>query len=610
MNGEGDDPRGISRRWTSSRSRQRSTADDVRESREQLERRGSSPRAAQIAELEDIFPPRKKPLGWRNPAGHKILGTFAHNYAEALFIDESKLPRGLDPEHDIRLPNNKVYVLDRIDWENVVVYEIKPDTPKSMAKGELQAKKYVAIMNKEYPRYHPDGTPHKWTYEVITYDIEDVIRVAFNGGYIDEEIIHSLPRSWKKRIPDIVARLRQTNRPATAQAIKTVEADLARRQSFPRARVIQRRGGKVIRVIEEVSEDIVSGGRATGKAVRGGAVAFLRTSRRIRILEQLIKNIILPPFTPWGIAGEILFEVVLLLIARYFEEKEFERAEEEAIRRTVQDLRLQMESYVDKYHEYLSKLYFRRWRDSHDALLLYVKINAEVIRERREIPTWELDYFGAIPTRTPTTKIDYAWKATARAPAEHTFERHWWDPSKKTAFMSKNGDKVFRFEFQAPFPILTPFDVLIATFDDLALALLMFEQSTPYRRQESDRAKRLIERARAELKTHQYEQDENNVALAEGILSLAALGRRYRYELILKVDKIYDGLMPVIHMLHHPNNPKGASDLANETIQILEQLNKEIQDIITLFSDPTTFIYLDDEWSRDVLGLYGQYSRP
>jgi hypothetical protein len=95
---------------------------------------------------------------------HFEVGNFGHTYAEEL-IPENQMPRGLDPEVTVKLPGGEVR-LDRVDWNEGKIYEIKPNTPENIAAGQQQAALYEHYMNQEYPL----GEGRSWQSQVVTYD--------------------------------------------------------------------------------------------------------------------------------------------------------------------------------------------------------------------------------------------------------------------------------------------------------------------------------------------------------------------------------------------------------------------------------------------------------
>jgi hypothetical protein len=139
------------------------------------ERQGAD-RAAAMADAEAQLPTSNKPGGGKVPQ-HFDVGNFGHEYAERLV---PSLPKGLDKEVTVRLPDGGTKRLDRVDWKNGVIYEVKPDTKGSVAAGKNQVKLYIEYMNRE----HPLGGTRKWTGKVVTYDRKAVIRLLKNIGWI------------------------------------------------------------------------------------------------------------------------------------------------------------------------------------------------------------------------------------------------------------------------------------------------------------------------------------------------------------------------------------------------------------------------------------------
>jgi hypothetical protein len=119
-------------------------------------------------------------------------GIFSHTNAEALVPG---LPRGLDPEVTMVLPGGDIGRADRVrfiydvegDAIGAHVYEIKPNTPEQIAKGEKQVEGYVAGIRakiegdlrekgKTVPTSAPDGGP-LYSGQVLTYNQEQMIAV-------------------------------------------------------------------------------------------------------------------------------------------------------------------------------------------------------------------------------------------------------------------------------------------------------------------------------------------------------------------------------------------------------------------------------------------------
>lgn len=123
---------------------------------------------------------------------HWDTGIFSHTYAESLVPG---LPRGLAKEVHVTLPDGSTGRADRVkfiyDETGTVigahVYEIKPNTPDNIARGEVQADEYVAGLRakiegqlhaagRAIPATAPDGGPLYAT-RVMTYDQEQMMAV-------------------------------------------------------------------------------------------------------------------------------------------------------------------------------------------------------------------------------------------------------------------------------------------------------------------------------------------------------------------------------------------------------------------------------------------------
>jgi hypothetical protein len=130
--------------------------------------------------LEDIgVDPSRTYPGQRPQPEEFDIGNFSHAYAEEL-ISEDRLPRGLEREFRIVLPDQGEVRLDRVDHAEGIIYEIKPNTPSQIAAGERQIVIYQQYMNEHYPR--EDGG--SWQAEVVTYDRDDVGRFLRDIGWL------------------------------------------------------------------------------------------------------------------------------------------------------------------------------------------------------------------------------------------------------------------------------------------------------------------------------------------------------------------------------------------------------------------------------------------
>lgn len=118
-----------------------------------------------------------KPGGAPQPQNFDV-GNFSHQYAEQL-VPESRLPRGLDAEFKIPEAAKRI---DRVDWQNGRVYEVKPNTLSQIEAGEAQIKLYRAYMDEHYPL--PGN--RKWQGEVVTYDKPAVTEFLKSIGWLEQ----------------------------------------------------------------------------------------------------------------------------------------------------------------------------------------------------------------------------------------------------------------------------------------------------------------------------------------------------------------------------------------------------------------------------------------
>jgi hypothetical protein len=319
---------------------------------------------------------------------------------------------------------------------------------------------------------------------------------------------------------------------------KTAADELpSRKQPLPRARV--RKGGKIAGVIEEVG-DLTRGIKTSGKAGARLAIrGVLQTARAVRFGLHLAKNILLPPFTPLGIASEVLLWIIFYALEKYQEIK-IKREEYERIHRlAAEQVRSDAQNYIDKNGAYLSNLYRRNWRRPNKHLL-YVQSDVEVVRTTKTVKEkgYEVHVGASIggfikPYKVPPRirKVPN-WTAKIRKGARPVFRRDWLDPSKIITYERKNGDKGFRFTYQFPLPIITPFDYLLSQLDDLSELISLYKQTTA---QYGDEVKAILKRLsqwKRWLMSHRYESDANIRQAVEGGYSVAAHGRRHRENLI------------------------------------------------------------------------------
>lgn len=107
------------------------------------------------------------------------VGNFSHQYAEEL-IPESRLPRGLEKEFKVKLPDGGTKRIDRLDRTNGKFYEIKPDTPSEVKAGQNQVKIYEEYLNRHFPL----NKGQKWEGKVVTYNRSTVVRLLKRIGWI------------------------------------------------------------------------------------------------------------------------------------------------------------------------------------------------------------------------------------------------------------------------------------------------------------------------------------------------------------------------------------------------------------------------------------------
>lgn len=109
-------------------------------------------------------------LGGKKVPRRFEVGNFSHQYAEEL-VPAGKLPRGLDAEFKIPESSRRI---DRVDWKQRKLFEIKPETAEQIEKGREQIDLYLKHMNHKYP-------PPNWQGEVVTYDRKAVERLLAKG---------------------------------------------------------------------------------------------------------------------------------------------------------------------------------------------------------------------------------------------------------------------------------------------------------------------------------------------------------------------------------------------------------------------------------------------
>jgi hypothetical protein len=143
------------------------------------EAQAKSSRGARQTELADTYGTRRKPGGAPVPESFEV-GNFSHKYAEEL-IPESVLPRGLEAEFTVKLPDAGEVRLDRVDFANGKIYEIKPNTPSQIEEGGKQIRKYIHYMNEHYPL----GGGRRWEADVVTYDKDVAAKVMRKIGWLE-----------------------------------------------------------------------------------------------------------------------------------------------------------------------------------------------------------------------------------------------------------------------------------------------------------------------------------------------------------------------------------------------------------------------------------------
>jgi hypothetical protein len=159
------------------------------------ERQGTASTSVDV-DVEEHFRTTNKPGGGKVPE-HFDVGNFSHQYAEQLV---PKLPRGLAKEVEVTLPDGSKKRLDRVDWKNGVIYEVKPDTPGQKRIGEKQADVYVDLMNKEHPYRNPKTNKlQSWKRKVLLYDKKAVIRLLKSIGWIKAKPSQAAKASAKSK---------------------------------------------------------------------------------------------------------------------------------------------------------------------------------------------------------------------------------------------------------------------------------------------------------------------------------------------------------------------------------------------------------------------------
>jgi hypothetical protein len=150
------------------------------------------------SDLREELGDRRRPGGKSVPKAAE-RGNFAHEYYEkfekellpnAENLVSEKLPAGLEKEHEIEipdLPKKSRPRIDRLDKENGIVYEIKPDTLRSV--GQAEAEAYASQMDK----YEPLPPPKKWQAKCITYDADKVTEFLHKIGFFEGSATSATP---------------------------------------------------------------------------------------------------------------------------------------------------------------------------------------------------------------------------------------------------------------------------------------------------------------------------------------------------------------------------------------------------------------------------------
>jgi hypothetical protein len=106
---------------------------------------------------------RDKPGGGKEPVRYEV-GKFSHDYAEEL-VPELKTRSNLDREFKIPESARRI---DRVDWTQGELIEVKPNVSKWMKEGEEQLRLYKMHMDQKFPR------PGGWKTKLVTYDRDAV----------------------------------------------------------------------------------------------------------------------------------------------------------------------------------------------------------------------------------------------------------------------------------------------------------------------------------------------------------------------------------------------------------------------------------------------------
>jgi hypothetical protein len=129
--------------------------------------------------ITDLKKIRSTPGGKLQPERFDV-GNFGHEHAEAL----TNIPHGLDKEVTIRLHDGTVRRLDRVGWNNPamrgaggIIYEVKPNTPFWIARGQQQGELYAHYMHELYGG--------QWQVVVVPYDVNAVRNLVRDLRLVD-----------------------------------------------------------------------------------------------------------------------------------------------------------------------------------------------------------------------------------------------------------------------------------------------------------------------------------------------------------------------------------------------------------------------------------------
>jgi hypothetical protein len=195
------------------------------------------------AEPRFVAPLPDPELPWRTdmivdkPSGPEIVtmanvGTYIHDNFELidhLLLEDAesltteRLPPGLEKEFRIKNPNQppaRWSRVDRVDWGNFEVIEIKPEHLR--ADGEREA----AIYAQEMDRFHNLGPGRKWKSRCVTYDQTRAVGYLVEIGYFTRASVgmHGL-YSWRAEAYMYNQVPARAAKPPTAPPVPQVSSD-------------------------------------------------------------------------------------------------------------------------------------------------------------------------------------------------------------------------------------------------------------------------------------------------------------------------------------------------------------------------------------------------